>query len=112
MFIKTRSVVARATEFEAALDVAHRIATHLNSIGIDTEVSTTLFGRPREIHFTSRYATMEDLLGELQKLQSDETYAALFREAAPLMIDGAADTQITIVRDPSKPFDEERLTLL
>jgi len=112
MFIKTRSVVAKAQHFAEALDVAHRIGDHLNSIGIETEVSTTLFGRPREIHFATRFPTMEALLGEIQKLQNDETYTALFREAADLIVDGASTTQVTIVRDPNKAFNEELLTLL
>jgi hypothetical protein len=64
MFIKTRSVVAKADQFPQALDLAHRIAAHLNEKGIETEVSTTLFDRPREIHFTSRHKTMEAMLGE------------------------------------------------
>ena len=112
MFIKTRSVVAKADRFPQALDVAHRIAAHLNEAGIETEVSTTLFDRPREIHFTSRYKTMEAMLGEIQELQSCKTFKALYAEAADLFIDGMATTKVTLVRDPGKAFDDELLTLL
>ena len=112
MFIKTRSVVAKADRFPQALDLAHRIAANLNEKGIETEVSTTLFDRPREIHFTSRHKTMEALLGEIQELQSCKTFQALFAEGVDLFIDGMATTKVTLVRDPGKAFDDELLTLL
>ncbi len=112
MFIKTRSVVAKVDKFAEALAIAHKIADHLTSLGIRTEVSTTLFDRPREIHFESRHATMEDLLGEVQKLQKCESFQRLFAEAASLFIDGMSSTKVTLVRTPGKDFDDELLTLL
>jgi hypothetical protein len=58
------------------------IAAHLNEKGIVTEVSTTPFGRPRDIHFTSRYQTMEALLGEIQELQSCKIFQASMPKAS------------------------------
>lgn len=112
MFIKTRSVVAKVDKFAEALEVAHRIADHLNSTGIETEISTTLFGRPREIHFTSRHPTMEKMLAEIQELQTCETFKALFAEASEMFIDGMSTTKVTLARSPGKAFDDELLTLL
>jgi len=112
MFIKTRTVVAKVDRFQETLALAHRICDHLNELGIKTEVSTTLFDRPREIHFASRHPNMESLLGEFQKLQGSEVFKELFELASDCIIDGMSSTKVTLVRTPGKAFNDELLTLL
>ena len=112
MYIKTKSAVAKSSKFDEAFALAHKTVDYLKSKGINVYLTSTIFGRTRELNFVATYPTFDVMIQEINNLKADAELNNLRDQLNECVVDGTQETKITVMGDPSHQYIEEYLTLL